>query len=133
MNRTLAAAALAAVMLPAAALEASARPAPATVFGKTYFLQCQANANDGVALKVRIMVKNTSWHVIKKGTPIALRYVVRYAPGTRPQVPLSQTQIAYRDVNVNDSIGFDQPKGVIGCRASATLRPDIQTKIKAAR
>lgn len=131
MNRTFAAAALAAALLPAASFGASA--APATFLNKTYALQCQVNANDGAALKVRILVKNTSGHVIKKGTPITLRYAYRYVPGARVQHVRSQTQIAYRDVAVNDSIGLDQPRGAMRCSASVTLRPDVQTKIKTAR
>lgn len=131
MNRLIAAAALAAAMLPAAPFGASA--APATFLGKSYALQCQVNAADGTALKVRIMVKNTSGHFIKKGTPITLRYAYRYVPGTRVQHVRSQTQIAYRDVAVNDSIGLDQPRGAQRCTASVVLRPDVQTTIKTAR
>lgn len=133
MNRTLAAAALAAAILPAAALDASAAPGAVTTFGKTYVLQCQASANDGVALKVRIMVKNTTGRTIKQGTPITLRYGYRYIPGARIQRVASQTQIAYRDVQANDSIGFDQPRGVYRCSAKVTLRPDIQTKVRVTR
>ena len=130
MNRTLVAAAFAAVLLPAGAFEAAAAPSPVTTFGKSYALQCQVNANDGVALKVRIMVKNTSGHVIKKGAPIMLRYVVGVG---RFQRVRSLQQVAYRDVMVNDSIGLDQPRGALRCSASVTLRPDLQTKIKLAR
>lgn len=130
MNRTLIAAAFAAVLLPAGAFEAAAAPGAVTTLSKTYMLQCQVNANDGVALKVRIMVKNTSGHVIKKGTQITLRYVYRVGPvGRGVQRVKSQTQIAYRDVLVNDSIGLDQPRGVYRCSAMVTLRPDIQTKL----
>jgi hypothetical protein len=134
MNRTLVAAAFAAVLLPAGAFEAAAAPSPVTTFGKTYALQCQVNANDGVALKVRILVKNTTGRVIKKGTPITLRYTYRFGPGGRGvQRVKSQTQIAYRDVMVNDSIGLDQPQGAYRCSATVTLRPDLQTKIKTTR
>lgn len=131
MNRTLAAAALATAMLSAASFQAAA--APATFLSKTYTLQCQVNANDGAALKVRVMVKNTTGRIIKKGTTITLRYAYRYVPGARVQHVRSQTQIAYRDVPVNDSIGLDQPRGAMRCSASVTLRPDVQTKIKTAR
>jgi hypothetical protein len=131
MNRTLAAAALAAAMLSAASVQAAA--APATFLSKTYTLQCRVNANDGAALKVRIMVKNTTGRVIKQGTPITLRYAYRYVPGERVQRVRSQTQIAYRDVAANDSIGLDQPRHAQRCTASVTLRPDVQTKIKTAR
>ena len=134
MNRSLIAAAFAAVLLPAGAFEAAAAPSPVTTFGKTYVLQCDVNANDGAALKVRIMVKNTSGHVIKKGTPLTLRYVYRFGPGGRGvQRVKSQTQIAYRDVLVNDSIGLDQPQGAYRCSATVTLRPNIQTTIKTTR
>lgn len=55
MNRTLVAAAFAAVLLPAAAGNAAA--APAATLGKTYTLGCSLNQMDGTALKVRMMVR----------------------------------------------------------------------------
>jgi hypothetical protein len=133
MNRTIIAAAFAAVLHPAVAFEAAAAPGPVTTFGKTYTLQCQASANDGVALKVRILVRNTTGRIIKKGTPITLSYAYRYVPGVKIARVRSQTQIAYRDVMVNDSIGFDQPRGVYRCRAIVTLRPNIEAGNKRAR
>src|SRR5262245_7836106 len=75
MTRTLAAAALAAIVLPAAALQAAAAPGVVTTLGKTYTLECALNASDGEALKVRMMVKNTTGGVIKKDTPITIRFV----------------------------------------------------------
>ena len=129
MNRTLAAAALAAAMLPAAAF--SAVSAPATLLGKTYTLGCALDANDGEALKVRMMVKNTSGHIIKKGTAITIRFVYSYAPSYRPNGPKTMTVTAWRDVAPNASIGFDrQPRGARRCTASATIRIDINAAIK---
>jgi hypothetical protein len=133
MNRNLIAAAIAAVIVPAAAFDAAAAPAGVTTFGKSYALQCDANGFDGTALKARLMVKNTSGRIIKQGTPITLRFAYGFGPGPRPARVPSQTQTAYRDISVNDSIGFDKPAGVRRCTASATLRPDLQTKIKATR
>ena len=66
---------------------AFAAPGPVTTFGKSYTLACSVNANDGEALKVRTMVKNTTGHIIKKGTPIALRFVYSWKPGVRPNGP----------------------------------------------
>ena len=125
MNRTLIAAALAALVLPAA--EAAAAPGVATTLGKTYALQCEINKNDGTALKVRIMVKNTSGHIIKEGTKIQL------AVYGQSRFTFMRTQTAYRTVYVNDSIGFDQPANARRCIARVTLLPDIQTRIKATR
>jgi hypothetical protein len=126
MYRTLAAAAFAAVLLPAGAFAA---PGPVTTFGKSYTLACSVNANDGEALKVRTMVKNTTGHIIKKGTPIALRFTYSYTPGVRPNGPTTMTQIAWRDVLPNTSIGFDQPRGALRCSATVTLRPDVSSAI----
>ncbi len=128
MKRMLAAAALAAATLSAASVEAAA--APVTFLSKTYDLQCQTNASDGTALKVRTMVKNTTGRIIKKGTPIAIRYSIGYGPYWTRARPRNVSQIAYRDVAVNDSIGFDQPRGMLRCRASVTLRQELQTKIQ---
>lgn len=129
MNRTLIAAALAAAILPAGAFDAAA--APATTFGKSYVLQCDVNGFDGTALKARLMVKNTTGQAIKKGTPITLRFAYGFGIGGwgQKRVP-SMTVTAYRDVGVNDSIGFDKPETARRCTATVTLRPDLQTKIK---
>jgi hypothetical protein len=127
MNRNLIAAALAAAILPAGAFDAAAAPGGASLLGKTYRLECGVNKSDGTALKIRIMVKNTSGHIIKAGTKIQLTI---YGPGWRRT---TTTQTAYRIVYVNDSIGFDQPKGARRCLATVKLVPDIQTKIKVPR
>jgi len=129
MNRTLAAAALAAAILSAGAFDAAA--APATTLGKSYALACDVNGFDGAALKARLMVKNTTGRIIKQGTSITLRFSYGFGPGGTglKRVP-SQTQTAYRDIGVNDSIGFDTPAGARRCTASVTLRLDVQTKIK---
>ncbi len=131
MNRTLAAAALAAAMLPVASFQAAA--APATFYGKTYTLECALNASDGEALKVRMMVKNTTGRVIAKDTKITIRFAYGYAPNTRPNGPKTLTVTAWRDVAPGTSIGFDQPRGARRCAASVYLRPDIQTRIKTVR
>jgi hypothetical protein len=111
MNRTLAATAFAA----AALFSASAMALPVTsTFAKTYVLQCAVNASDGAALKVRTMVKNTSGRVIKQGTKIQVTYLI----GIRR---IAKSETAYRDVMVNDSIGFDQPRGARSCRALVSL------------
>jgi hypothetical protein len=124
MTHTLAAAVLTAAILPLGALDAAA--APATSLGKTYQLQCNANGFDGTALKARMMVKNTTGRVIAKGTKITLRITYRYMPGARWMAGRAQTQITYRDVGVNDSIGFDKPAGATRCTATVTLRPNIK-------
>lgn len=131
MYRTIAAAALAAVILPAAAIEASA--APTTLFGKTYTLACTPDAMDGEALRVRMILKNTSGHIIKKGSKITITFVYGYAPGNRPRGPKTTTVIAYRDVLPNASIGFDERPRYAhprGCRASVTIGPNLDAVIK---
>lgn len=124
MTRILAAAALAAVALPAGAFEAAA--APATTFGKSYRIQCTVNAADGEAVKVRAMVKNTTGNTITKGTPIKITFIRR---GRVIVVNVS----AWRDFAAGSSIGFDQPSGAVRCYATATVRPNLGTMIKRTR
>ncbi len=128
MNRNLIAAGLAALALPSAALDAAAAPGAVTQFGKTYFLGCQVSAMDGTALKVRMMVKNTSGRIIKEGARIEISV---YAKNSR--FGIGQAHTAYRTVYVNDSIGFDQMKDAYRCIAKVTLRPDVETKVKVTR
>lgn len=123
MYRKLLAAAFAAMLLPMAALPASAAPSVKTEIAKTYRLICATNKSDGTALKIRIMVKNTSRHIIKEGTKISL---VVYGPGWRR---IASTQTAYRTVYVNDSIGFDQSDGARRCSALVKIVPDLRAKI----
>ena len=125
MHRKLFAAAIAAAVLPMAALDAAAAPAVKTELAKTYRLVCEINKSDGTALKVRIMVKNTSGRIIQQGTKIDL---VIYGYGTYMFRRVS-AQTAYRTVYVNDSIGFDQPRGARFCAATVKLMPDIRAKI----
>jgi hypothetical protein len=137
MNRTLIAAALAAVILPAGAFDAAAAPGVATTFGKTYTLQCDVNVMDGTALKTRILVKNTTGRAIEQGTPITLRYSYGFGPGGYGQKRIyTQTQVAYRQVPAGQGIGLDQPQGARRCTATVTLRPNVQalkTPIKVTR
>lgn len=122
MKRTLAAAALAAAILPAGAFEAAAAPGIATTFTKTYTLACALNASDGEALKVRLMVKNTTGRMIAKGTPITLHFTFGDRPGQRPNGPRQISVSAWRDVAPGSSIGFDQqPRLAKSCSASVTL------------
>ena len=117
MIRTVTVAALSAALLSAAGV---ASAAPATTLGKTYVLGCALNAQDGTALKVRMMIKNTTGRVIKQGTAINVYtylYIHRYGRGGTPK-----TEIAYRDIGVNDSIGFDQRRGAWKCRATVVLK-----------
>jgi hypothetical protein len=122
MKRILAAAALAALALPAGAFEAAAGPAIETTFSKTYTLGCALNASDGEALKVRLMVKNITGRLIAKGTPITLHFDFGDRPGQRPNGPRQITATAWRDVVPGASIGFDQqPRFAKSCGASVTL------------
>jgi hypothetical protein len=114
VKRILIAAALAVATLPALALQASAAPG-SIYFGKPFVLQCDANGYDGTALKPRLMLKNTSGRIIPQGTSITIRFGYGYGP--------AYTEIAYRTVYVNDSIGFNPPGFKGRCVAMVTLRP----------
>jgi hypothetical protein len=114
MKKSLLAAAFAAAILPAASFTADAAGMITTFGTRTYALSCAVNAQDGAALKVRIMVKNTSGRYIKTGTQIVL-YVWTRSGARR------YATTAYRDVGVNDSIGLDQPRGASACSAHVTL------------
>lgn len=114
MKKSLLTAAFAAAILPAASFTADAAGMVTTFGTRTYALSCAVNAQDGAALKVRILVKNTSGRYIKKDTQIVLYVWTRR--GAR-----RYATTAYRDVGVNDSIGLDQPAGARSCSAHVTL------------
>src|SRR5262245_17148810 len=127
MNRNLAAAALAAVLLPAGAFDAAAAPGMVTQFGSNYRLNCAVDKSDGTALKVRIMVRNRSWRIIKQGARIELSILASNG------FWITKTEVAYRNVYPKDSIGFDQPEGARRCTAWVKLLPDVQASIKVRR
>lgn len=114
MKRLLATA-FAAAILPAAAASNAAALTVATPFVYTYNLACGVNKADGVALKVRMMVKNTSGRTIKQGTNIQIRVLIA------PYSLRTYTVVAYRDVYANDSIGFDQPSKARACSAKYSV------------
>jgi hypothetical protein len=126
MNRTLIAALSALAILPATAFAAHA--GPATGLTRTIPLGCAVNASDGEALKVRIMVKNTSGFHIPEGSKVQI--TVRYA-SIRTDRTMDQT--AWRDVPVNSGIGFDQPISrykPTSCVATVTFVPNLKAKIE---
>jgi hypothetical protein len=127
MKRILMVSALAATVLPALALEASA--ASFDQLKRSYTLSCAVNKTDGVSLKSgMLIITNTSPHTIPKGTRIDIVVTVRNTWRLRP---VAHSQIAFRNVNARDTIAFSQPRGVVvGCTAKVSMQPHIKSKVE---
>ena len=127
MKRIIIASALAAAVLPALAVEASA--ATFDQLKRSYALACAVNKTDGVSLKSgMLIVTNTSPHVIPKGTRIDITVYARYLGRLRA---VAYNQIAFRDVNARDTIAFSQPRyRVTSCTAKVSMQPHLKAKIE---
>lgn len=123
MNRTVIATALAAA---ASFATAGAQAAPLDTINKAYTLECRVGT-DGASLKTnQLMVRNTTPHVIPKGTVIKLS--LRLAYGYK----LTQrTAVAYRDLGKGETISAGSAAGIRTCAAQVTLQPNLKTKIDA--
>jgi hypothetical protein len=122
MTRFASAAAIAAALASVAAFDAAAAPLTNTLFTRP--VACAVNKSDGEALKIRILVTNTTGQTIKQGTPITL--TIRYRTGG-PELrtlTIKQDLTVYRDVYAGNVIGFDQPTGSLSCTGRVSMGID---------
>ncbi len=119
MSRFASAVALSLALLAPAAADAAAGPIIAALTSRP--MACAVNTMDGTALKVRIVVTNTTGQYISKGSPITLTILVRQGGRVRRVMTVTQKQTAYNNIEVNGMIGFDQPAGAISCTARLVI------------
>ena len=124
MNRTVIATAFAAAALLATA---GAHAAPVDTINKGYTLECRVGATDGASLKTdQLIVRNTTPHVIPKGTVIKLTLRLSYGYKLT-----HRSAVVYRDLGKGETISAGSAAGVRTCAARVTLQPNLKTKIDA--
>ena len=124
MHRRLIAAALAAAVLPFAALDAAAKPGAFKQIGKTYARYCETDAegrvwvaNRGPKFEGAPFIKS----VIKKGTVLNLRFA-----DSTDETWTFRNVTVQRDIKVEEKIELDLRVTKKYCQVFFTVKPDVK-------